>query len=248
MAMTEMNYDPAGAATDAQGRATRDPTENVLDLVEAAIKRQDDLREMGAEFTRREAEAESRHLRELMELRDNHTAEILNLRGQHTSEMRQAETERIDANRATDLGAVQAAAAVQQTTQNTLAATVASSAEALRARVEASARETAATLDAKIAPIASAIADVQRFQYESGGAKQQVVEARGAAADFAPVLDRLDQVVLAVSRANGAQAQVVEGRAQGMSTGMWIGVAVAAAFGLLGFMVAAAGLVINLAR
>jgi hypothetical protein len=36
----------AGAATDAQGRATRDPSDNVLDLVHAETKRADDLREM----------------------------------------------------------------------------------------------------------------------------------------------------------------------------------------------------------
>jgi hypothetical protein len=39
---------PAGPASDAQGRTVIDPTRNVLDLVEAAVKRQDDLRKVEA--------------------------------------------------------------------------------------------------------------------------------------------------------------------------------------------------------
>lgn len=61
-----------------------DPTANVLQLVEAAIIRQDDLRE-----------ADSRHAHELNELRAS-----------YQQKLREAETARIDAIRAVDVGAV----------------------------------------------------------------------------------------------------------------------------------------------
>ncbi|HEY9413122.1 MAG TPA: hypothetical protein VIQ30_00050, partial [Pseudonocardia sp.] len=73
---------------DSKGQPVLDPTKNVLDLVEAAIKRQDDLREM-----------ESQHQREIGDLRH-----------QYEKELRKAETARIDAIRAVDVGAVNRAA------------------------------------------------------------------------------------------------------------------------------------------
>jgi hypothetical protein len=82
---------PPGPATDISGQAVIDPTKNVLDLVAAAMARQDDLREM-----------ESAHMRELLEVR----AEL-------GRQLREAETARIDAVRAIDVGAVQRAAEVQ---------------------------------------------------------------------------------------------------------------------------------------
>jgi hypothetical protein len=45
-----------GMATDSKGNAVVDPTRNVLDLVEAAVKRQDDLREAESATIRRELE------------------------------------------------------------------------------------------------------------------------------------------------------------------------------------------------
>ena len=79
-----------GPGVDAAGRPVIDPTQNVLDLVQAAIQRQDDLRA-----------AESKHIRE-----------ILAMRAEHTQELRKAETARIDAIRAVDVSAVQRAAEV----------------------------------------------------------------------------------------------------------------------------------------
>ena len=89
---TKRPYQPElpGLGVDYQGNPVVDPTKNVLDLVAAAIKRQDDLRE-----------AESRHVRE-----------IAGLRAEYTAELRKAETARIDAIRAVDVGAVNRAAEV----------------------------------------------------------------------------------------------------------------------------------------
>jgi cobalamin biosynthesis Mg chelatase CobN len=146
----------AGVGVDAAGNPVIDPTQNVLDLVEAAIKRQDDLRE-----------AESRHVRELA-----------TLRAEYQEELRKAETERINAIRAVDVAAVQQASSVQETRATALAAQVAASAEAMRSQVAAAATAAATSLAAALEPVQKDIADLRRAQYEAQGQKAQVVETR----------------------------------------------------------------------
>lgn len=92
-----------------------DPTKNVESLVEAAMQRQDDLREM-----------ESGHVRELMALR-----------GLHYQELRKAEADRIDAIQTRSDLTVQRAAEVQATQASTLAAQVTATADAFRALMAA---------------------------------------------------------------------------------------------------------------
>jgi hypothetical protein len=133
-----------------------DPTRNVLDLVEAAIGRQDDLREL-----------ESRYLRELAALRAD-----------YDSRLREAETARIDAIRSVDVGAVNRATEVAVTQAQTLAAQVAISAETLRTQVSAAATAASTALSDALQPIQKDIADLRRAQYEAQGQKTQVVEAR----------------------------------------------------------------------
>jgi hypothetical protein len=101
---------------------TADPTENVKNLgesivaiVDAAMKRQDDLRDL-----------ESKHVRELME-RDK----------SHTQQLRAAETDRINAIRSVDVAAVQQAASVQAAQQQALATQVTTVADAFRASLAA---------------------------------------------------------------------------------------------------------------
>ena len=102
--------DSTGPGVDVRGNPVVDPTKNVLNLVEAAIQRQDDLRE-----------AESRHVRE-----------IISIQSAHSASMRLAEAARIDAIRAVDVGAVQRDKEVSAQHASTLAAQVALSAEAVR--------------------------------------------------------------------------------------------------------------------
>ena len=71
----------------------RDPSGNVLDLVDAATQRQDDLRNQAARYDRY----------------------IEKLRDDHAKELREAEAARIDANRAFDNQAVQQASTVADT-------------------------------------------------------------------------------------------------------------------------------------
>lgn len=142
-----------------------DPTRNVLDLVGAAIARQDDLSELRTEM----ATKETLHVRELMQLR-----------AEHVDKMQTKEGERLDAIRAVDIGAVNRAAEEAATRANILAAQVAQSAETLRTQVAATATAAQVQLSAALEPIIKDIADLRRAQYEAQGQKTQVVEARGS--------------------------------------------------------------------
>jgi hypothetical protein len=133
-----------------------DPTQNVLDLVDSAIQRQDDLRM-----------AESRHVREIAELR-----------AQHAESLRNAESGRLDAIRTVDVGAVTRAAEVSAQQATILAAQVAASAEALRTQVTAAASAASAALHAALDPIQKDIQDLRRAQYEAQGVKANVGETR----------------------------------------------------------------------
>lgn len=160
----------AGLGVDATGGPVIDPTQNVLDLVNAAIQRQDDLRE--ADQRLREADL-------------RRTEQLAELRSQYDGLLREAESKRIDAIRAVDVGAVQRAAEVQLTQASTLAAQVATSAETLRASVVVAAQAQAdlvtkslVPIQQQVADILTAIADLRRVQYEQAGQRAQVVETR----------------------------------------------------------------------
>lgn len=153
----------AGAAVDAFGRAVADPTKNVLDLVDAAITRIDDLNE-----------SYRHHYSELFAAMDSRLTREFD----HIAELRKAESDRIDAIRAVDVGNVAAAAAVSATQATTLAAQVATSAETLRNQVAAAATASTVALGAALDPIQKDIADLRRAQYEQQGQKSQVAETR----------------------------------------------------------------------
>ena len=104
-----------GEGVDAGGNPVIDPTKNVLDLVEAAIRRQDDLRSAEASSLRRE----------------------MLLRADYDEKLRQAESARIDAIRSVDVGAVNRAAEVQATQAGALAAQVLATADAFRVSLAA---------------------------------------------------------------------------------------------------------------
>jgi protein-tyrosine-phosphatase len=152
-----------GRGVDAGGDPVVDPTQNVLDLVEAAIRRQDDLRV-----------AEARHVREVVSLQ----ATIAEIREGYSREIRESEAARLDAIRAVDVGAVNRAAEVAATQAQTLAAQVATSAETLRTQVAAAASAATIALAAALEPVQKDIADLRRAQYEAQGQKTQVVETR----------------------------------------------------------------------
>ena len=150
-----------GPGVDRLGQAVVDPTQNVLDLVEAAIQRQDDLRNKDSE-----------HLKEMMDLR-----------AQYDEKLRNAETARIDAIRAVDQGNVTRASEVAAAQANTLATQLQTSAEALRAQVEATRITTADTLAAALQPIQNDVAVLREVQFRQQGEKAQATEGRDVRSD-----------------------------------------------------------------
>ena len=163
-----------GPGVDRFGRPVVDPTENVLQLVAAAIQRQDDLRA-----------AEARHLREIEAMRAEslrneraHLRELAEQRAEYDNRLHKAEANRIDAIRAVDVTAVQQTAAAAETRATALAAVVTASAEALRNQVSEVRQASDLTLAQALAPISEAISDLRRAQYQAQGEKTQVVEQR----------------------------------------------------------------------
>jgi hypothetical protein len=174
-----------GPGVDAYGQPVIDPTQNVLDLVKAAMQRQDDLREMQSQYTGRIGEMREVHARDVSELRAAYDGQLREAARRSEErldskdqQLRAAETARIDAIRAVDVGAVNRAAEVSATQAATLATQVATSAEALRGQVEAARQQTATALAAALEPIQKDIQDLRRAQYEAQGQKTQVVETR----------------------------------------------------------------------
>ena len=135
---------------------SRDPSGNVLDLVDAAVQRQDDLRAQ-----------ESRYIHAMADLRAS-----------YDEKLRITEADRLNAIRAVDNIAVQQAASTAELRANTLAGTVQASAEALRTQVQDAATAATIALGAALSPIQSDVADLRKTQYEAAGQKTQVVESR----------------------------------------------------------------------
>ena len=119
----DAGYHP-GPPADREGATVYDPTHNVEQLIDAGNRRQDDLRDMQAEYTEKLAE----------------------VREDGAERMRTAEAARIDAIRAVDVQAVAQAAQVQDTRATALATQVAVSAETLRGQVAATTEAAARAL------------------------------------------------------------------------------------------------------
>lgn len=134
-----------------------DPTHNVLQLVNAAVKRLDDLSTERAERTK-----------DIMTL----NKEILNLHVSYGEKLSVAESKRIDAIRAVDVGAVAIASerATQQAT--VLANQVSASAETLRTLVATTAGTVAAQLQSVSNQLVDRIALLEKSQYETKGGRQ----------------------------------------------------------------------------
>lgn len=138
---------PPGTSIDSHGGPVADPTANVLSLVEAAVKRLDDLRV-----------AEMRRVDDLAALRESHSKELA-----------LAEAKRIDAIRAVDVNAV--AVASERATQqaSVLATQVTASADALRALVAQTATTMATASEKFSAQLTERLALIERAQYEGKG-------------------------------------------------------------------------------
>ena len=154
--MSEQAGRDNGPSTNRNNEPVVDPTSNVYELVNSAMRRQDDLRDKDAQ----------------------HVREMLAIRAEHQAKLQTAESARIDAIRAVDTTAVQQAAQVSAQQATILAAQVATSAETLRTQVAAAAQASTIALAAALEPIIKDVADLRRVQYEQAGQKAQVGEAK----------------------------------------------------------------------
>ena len=150
-----------GPATDVHGRPVQDPTANVLENLQTAVRRLDDLRD-----------ALNSKVSDALE----HSKEVAALRAEYDEKLRDAETKRIDAIRAVDQGNVTRASEVAAAQATALASQLQVSAEALRAQVEATRITTADTLAAALQPIQNDVAVLREVQFRQQGEKTANVE------------------------------------------------------------------------
>jgi hypothetical protein len=124
-----------------------DPTANVIALVEAGLKRQDDLRDLAAK----------------------HATELMVVRISYEDKLRVAESARINAIRDVDVQAAALASNVQSQVAATLASQTTTLADALRANVATVAQAAQGNLTAALAPMQKAIDDLRAVQYAQQG-------------------------------------------------------------------------------
>jgi hypothetical protein len=154
-----------GLGVDASGGPVVDPTENVLQLVEAANKRQDDLRVE----TNRRLDAENRHVSEIAALRADHADSISTIRAQHAKEMSDAESARLNAIRQVDVSAVSTAAERSLAAIQTLATTTTANAENIRNAMTTTAAAVAQQLANTLVTITDRLSALEKSSYEGKG-------------------------------------------------------------------------------
>lgn len=181
------NRHDEGYAVDRFGGPVRDPTRNVLDLVEAAIKRQDDLREMA-----------SMHNREMSQFRTVFDDKIDQMRAEFAEKLAGKESERLDSIRAVDQATVQQRATVYEQQVQALAKAASETAETLRKQVESTALASDTKNDAKFAEVTRALAALQEAQFRTAGGKEQVTETRASLTAAQGIIGTVLAVVAAV--------------------------------------------------
>lgn len=166
-----------GLGVDARGGPVIDPTANVIELVKAVDKRQDDLRETNNTWLMKWLD------RELL-----HMDQMAILRAEHEEARAKAEAGRIDANRQFDMLGVNTAAERQIEAVKTLAAATATSATNL-------ATQTANTFSA----VVDRLAALERTSYEGKG-KEAVADPMIAA-----LVQEVKNFTLFMSKGTGGQ-------------------------------------------
>lgn len=124
-----------------------DPTANVIALVDAAMKRQDDLRDL-----------ESRHVEAVARLREDHHEKV-----------RELESNRLDAILRASTVSRESEASGVQTAVRELANVTDRNAETLRNQVATTAAAQASTLAAMVAQINDRISALEKSAYEGAG-------------------------------------------------------------------------------
>lgn len=149
-----MSGSSSGPSVDRAGTPVVDPTLNVQNIIEAAVRRLDDLR--GESVLARDRAIEN-------------VKELMVVHAMYTEKLQVAEAKRIDAIRAVDVNAVAVAnerAAAQATV---LASQLATSAETLRALVATTATQVAQQLQQLTTQLTDRLATLEKGAYEGVG-------------------------------------------------------------------------------
>jgi hypothetical protein len=163
-----------------------DPTRNVLDLVETAVNRVDDLRD-----------AETKRIDEKFKDNKEHITEIMNLRADYEEKLREAEKGRLDSIRIVDINAVNTASSKAADQALVLAKQVTESAETLRKLVADTALSTANTLTQIITPITDRLSLLEKAQYTVAG-KEGVTDPI-----FNKLIEKIDSLFTAQNKSAG---------------------------------------------
>lgn len=156
-------------------REVFDPTYNVMKLVEAEAKRQDNLREAEARRLDELSKAEVRRLDELSKAEVRRIDEQTVLRAGFDAKLAAAESKRIDDIRAVDVAAVAVATTQANERATVLASQVAASAETLRALVDSRAAAAAEQYNQLSSVLSARISLIEKQMYEGQG-KQTVTD------------------------------------------------------------------------
>lgn len=146
-----------GPAVDAAGAPVIDPTENVKDVLRAAVERIDDI----------------------MALRAEHQMFVSTLRAEYQEKLDALEAKRLDAIRQVDQLAVKTEADRSAAAITVLATSAATTAETLRNAVNTSATNLATQLTNTVNAITERIASLEKLSY-TGQGKQAVVDPQVA--------------------------------------------------------------------
>lgn len=144
-----------------------DPTANVLQLVAAAMLRQDDLRK-----------AESNRIDDLLKTREQAQRDLAHAESRRIDALTLAESRRIDALLAANQNAVALASTRAELTASALAERVDATQKTLAAQVDATAKASEAANVATAKALTDRIQPLEQFRFETGGAKTQQVESK----------------------------------------------------------------------
>lgn len=167
-----------GVGVDSRGNAALDPTLNVKEQLAAAMKRQDDMRDLTNQYIKAILDGEIK----IATLRADHAKEVRALeserqqqRADHAKEVRLLEADRLKAIREVDVQNTAITAAQQLAAVQTLAATATSTADTTRANLATTAIAIQTQTDRIVAGIVDRIAVLEKSSY-TGLGRQTVAD------------------------------------------------------------------------
>jgi len=186
-------------AIDAFGGTAYDPSENVLQLTEAAVQRIDDMADLQARL----ADEKIKRMEAVAILRADHAREIRTLESNHNASLRHAESARIDSIRQVDREEIAKTAVAANTALTTLARQTTDLQQTLAKQVTDTAAAQEARNSAQYNDINKRLSALELSSSEGKG-KQQVSD---------PQLDRMAAMVekLVTAQATGT------GKSEGLS-------------------------------